>query len=127
MGQRVVRVNELVMREISAVLHSRYQSIAVGITITGVSVAPNLRSADVYYAVVGDAQAIANAGRFFAREKREIKRRIGMVITLKFLPDLHFIYDEAAERGNRLNCLMDEMGLEHQPQSLSPQEPGDKQ
>jgi ribosome-binding factor A len=111
MGQRVVRVNELVKREISQVLHTRYQSEAVYITITDVVVAPNLRNAKVYYSVVGDEAQSCNAGRFFAREKREIRTQIGKVIVLKYLPVLEFIEDSSTERGAYINSVMDDMGL----------------
>ena len=52
MGQRVVRVNELVKREISHVLHTRHRAESVHISILGVDVSPNLRKAKVFAAVV---------------------------------------------------------------------------
>lgn len=112
MSQRVVRVNELLKREISATLHSRYQSESVGITISEVSVSPDLRRAQVFYTVIGDEADVRDAQKLFARHGREIRRQVGSVIVLKYLPHLDFVHDDSMERGARLNKLLDEMGLE---------------
>ena len=43
MSNRTIRVNELIQRELGDILHRRYQSETVAITITEVRVAPDLR------------------------------------------------------------------------------------
>jgi ribosome-binding factor A len=113
---RVVRVNELIKRELSAILHTRYQEQSVRITVSEVNVAPNLRSAEVYYNVLGEEADAVAAGRFFARARVELRKQLGRNIVLKYLPHLSFHHDNSLERGNRLNALMDEMGLEGDPE-----------
>jgi len=112
MGQRVVRVNELIKREISQVLHVRYQAEAVDISILKVDVAPNLRSAKVFFATHGDEERRAFAERFLNRKAEAIRREMGKSITLKYLPRLEFLYDKGADYEERLNHLLDELGLE---------------
>ena len=112
MGQRVVRVNELVKREISHVLHTRHQAESVDISILGVDVSPNLRNANVFYATHGDAEKRILAERFFSRNHESIRRELGKTVTLKFLPHLHFMYDKGADHGEHLNELLDSLGLE---------------
>ena len=112
MGQRVVRVNELLKREISHVLHTRYRSESVDISIIGVDVAPNLRAAKVFFAPHGDAEKRHSAERFFSRHHAAIRKEMGKSITLKFLPHLEFIYDKGADYGEKLNKLLDDLGLE---------------
>lgn len=109
---RVVRVNELLKREISEILHTRYKGEAVYITVSDVSVAPNLRAADVFYDVIGGEERVDEARRFFGRERKEIQRQLGKNVVLKYLPQLHFVHDDSLARGTRLNQLMDELGLE---------------
>ncbi len=111
MGQRIVRVNELLKREISRVLHSRYQQEAVSITILDVETAPNLRQAKVFFSAVGDERVREQAERFLQRKRVEIQQAVGSVVVLKFLPQLEFIYDPSVERGARLNALLDELDL----------------
>ena len=122
MGQRVIRVNELLRREISHVLHTRYRGRATPITITEVDVAPNLRTARVFFSVIGDEQAVADAGRFFARHRGDIRSEVGKVIVLKYLPHLDFQPDAGSARGARLDALFDE--LEIPPEEPSPASPG---
>ncbi len=112
MSQRVIRVNELLKREISHVLHTRYQAESVQVTILAVDTYPNLRKAIVRYATHGDNQARVSAEQFFDRHGETIRREAGKVIRLKYLPHLTFIYDEGAEAGAYINQLLDELGLE---------------
>jgi ribosome-binding factor A len=112
MGQRVVRVNELLKREISHILHTRYQAETVETSVVLVDVAPNLRGAKVFFATHGDAAARGRAERFFAARRGEIRRELGRVVTLKYLPHLEFVYDKGADYGERLNQLLDDLGLE---------------
>ncbi len=123
MGQRVVRVNELLKREISHVLHTRYQRESVHISILGVDVAPNLRSAKVFFATHGDADIRNSAQRFFARNHQAIRQEMGKAVTLKYLPHLEFVYDKGADYGEKLNALLDELGLEGEvrPEQLDEQ------
>ncbi|MGJ3243621.1 MAG: ribosome-binding factor A [Opitutales bacterium] len=99
MSQRTIRVNELVRRELSSILHSTYRSESVAITITEVSVSPDLRNARVFYSVIGDAAAQADAGRLFARIGKDLRQRLSKAIVLKYLPHLHFRHDPGMARG----------------------------
>ena len=112
MGQRLVRVNELVKREISDVLHTRFQTEAVYITITEVEVFPDLRNARVYFSVLGSEDERERAERFLSGHAPEIRRQIGKRIILKYLPALEFISDHSIERGTRLNALLDDLAPE---------------
>jgi len=115
MGQRLVRVNELLKREISLVLHTAYQAEAVDITILAVDTAPNLRRAKVFFATHGDGRGRAAAEHFLARRQEAIRREVGSKVRLKYLPALEFIYDTGSDHGERINNLLDELGLEGEP------------
>lgn len=128
MGQRVVRVNELLKREISHILHTRYQAETVETSIVLVDVAPNLRSAKVFFATHGDAGVRTRAERFFASRHGDIRRELGRVVTLKYLPHLEFVYDKGADYGERLNQLLDDLGLEGEGPDSNPAGPrGDEE
>jgi len=112
MGQRVVRVNELIKREISHILHTRHRSETVDISILSVDTSPDLRNAKVFFATHGDAGKRVAAERFFARNAGGIRRMVGQAVRLKYLPRLDFRYAIGADEEERLNRLLDEMGLE---------------
>ena len=109
MSQRTLRVNALLKREISTLIHTVYPKATVAITITEVSTAADLRNARVYYSVVGDAAARAKAKAFFARNHATLRYQIGRRIVLKYLPALQFIYDGSIERGTRLLDIIDQL------------------
>jgi len=111
MGQRMLRVNELVRREVSEILHTRYKGESVYITVTGINVAPDLRRATVYYSVFGDDDRIRESRKFLKRESADIRRLLGKRVVLKYLPHLQFAYDDSIERGTHLNALIDQLDL----------------
>ncbi|MGA2053486.1 MAG: 30S ribosome-binding factor RbfA [Opitutales bacterium] len=106
---RAIRVNELVMRELSDLLHTRFRDRAVGITVTEVEVAQGLRSARVFYSVLGDARAREQAEELLAEIKGELRARLGKRVVLKYTPSLEFVYDESQERGSRTLTILDEL------------------
>lgn len=121
MSQRVVRINELIKREISQFLHTRYQAETVSITITEVSIAPDLRQGIVYYAVLGGPVVSQNAGRFFAKYGNEIRREVGRQVVLKFLPKFFYREDESIGRGVRINAILDDLGYAGPPAPPTPE------
>ena len=112
MGQRVIRVNELLKREISSVLHTRFRSRAVSITITDVDTAQDLRKATAYYAVIGDEAKKEAASRFFRSHGHEIQREVVRSIVLKYHPQIEFRPDPGIDRGSRLDAIFADLGME---------------
>jgi ribosome-binding factor A len=115
MSNRTLRINELVQREISAYLHTRYRSEAVAITITGVEIAPDLRTGKVFYGVVGKNVIPEETARWLEGKANEIRRHVGRHVVLKFLPQLTYVLDESAERASRLHRLLDELDAPRPP------------
>lgn len=112
MGQRLVRVNELLRREISTQMHEHYKKESVFITITEVDVAPDLRNARVYYSVIGDDENKKQARIFFQKTKADLKKRVSNYVTLKYFPHLEFKLDPSLEAGARLWNIMDAVAEE---------------
>jgi ribosome-binding factor A len=120
MGERKIRVGELIGREISGALHSRWRSESVAITIAEVDISPDLRNARVYYSVLGDREAAARAEKFLMSVRKELREIIAKNIRLKFTPALQFVYDPSYERGMRVLAALDELDEES---SETPEEP----
>ncbi len=109
---RVVRINELLKREISSILHTRYRDSSVRITISEVDTAPDMKAANVFYGVIGDETDTAQARHFFAKEGKEIREILGRHVIIKYLPHLKFQLDVGMERGAHMNELIDSLGIE---------------
>jgi ribosome-binding factor A len=111
MSQRTIRVNELIMREISELLHTRFKGDAVLITILDVSTSPDLRNARVYYSVLGGAESVVKARRFFRDHATEIRRFVSQKVILKYFPQFEFVYDPSIQRGMQVTQILDELDI----------------
>ncbi|MCX6951509.1 MAG: 30S ribosome-binding factor RbfA [Verrucomicrobia bacterium] len=120
MSNRTIRVNELVQRELSDILHRHFQTEAVTITITDVKVSPDLHDARVFINVIGDADTAEKKLRWLRTKAVEIRQELGRRIVLKFLPKFEYVLDQGAIRGERTRQLIDELG------PMTPDEPEKK-
>jgi ribosome-binding factor A len=109
---RVTRINELLKRELSDLLHTRFRDRAVSITVTDVDITPDLRSARVYYSVIGDARAQNEAAELLDEVKHELRTRVFKRVILKYTPALTFVFDDSLVRGNRTLAILDELAAQ---------------
>lgn len=112
MSQRNIRVNELIKREVSEILHTRYQAESVYITITRVDVSPDHRKAHVFFSVIGGEDRVRTALHWLTKHQKEIRRQVGKRIVLKFLPHLQFHHDPTIEEGDQVLDLLNELDEE---------------
>jgi ribosome-binding factor A len=112
---RVVRINELIKREISSILHTRFRDSAVRITVSDVETTPDLKAATVFYGVIGGEEEAAAARHFFGKNGAEIRMMVGKVVVMKYLPRLTFRYDDSMERGAHLNEIIDTLDIPEEP------------
>lgn len=109
MSNRLLRVNELMQREISAYLRKRYTSEATAITISGVEITGDLREAKVFYSAVGDAEAIERAGRWLRSKLPEIRAVVAKNVVIRHVPLLTVHQDVSGARALRIEGLLDEI------------------
>ncbi len=110
MSNRTIRVNELVQKELSDILHRRYQSEAVAITITDVKVSPDLHDARVFISVIGDSDTAEKKLRWLRTRAVDIRQELARRIVLKFLPKFVYVLDQSVLRGERTRKLIDDLG-----------------
>jgi ribosome-binding factor A len=118
----MVRVNELVQRELSAILRKNYQSEAVTITITEVRVSPDLHDARVLISVFGDEENAVQKLRWLRSKAPEIRQEIGRRIVLKFLPKFEYRLDEGTGHSLRMLQLLDELEASSRSETKPPAE-----
>jgi ribosome-binding factor A len=110
MSNRTIRVNELLRRELGDILRKHYQADAVAVTVTEVRVAPDLRDARVFIAIVGDADFIEKKMRWLRRQAAAIREELSKRIVLKYLPKIEYRLDEKTPKATQLLRLLDELG-----------------
>jgi ribosome-binding factor A len=109
MSNRLLRVNELMQREISAFLHSKYSSEAVAITITGVEITGDLREAKIFYSVLGAAPEAKRAGKWLVSHRDEIRGAVAKNVIIRHVPLLAFVHDDHAPRTLRIEKLLSDI------------------
>ena len=79
------------------------------VTITGVKMSPDLREARVYWAVHGDPEQRKHTAKGLENARGFLRREIGQHLKLRVTPEIRFAYDEAIDRGERIEQLIREV------------------
>lgn len=109
MAQRTVRVNELLQREVSDVLHTQWRDESVRITITACDISPDLRNLIVFYSVIGTDDDKRAARKLINKASKGIRAEVGRRVTLKYNPEYKFMYDDSGARGVSLIDTLDKV------------------
>jgi ribosome-binding factor A len=103
------RVNEAV-RTVVAEAVSELGDPRIGIvTVTGVSVSPDLHDARVYVSVFGSKKKRTAAMAALESARGVVQGRLAKELQMKRTPQLAFEYDPSVERGVQMAKLIDEL------------------
>ena len=106
---RSSRVAEQVQRELAELIRLELKDPRVGlVTLTGVELTPDYAHAKVFYTTLADMSARQDIDAGLRRASGFLRRELGRRIRIHTLPELHFVFDESVERGDRLSRLIDE-------------------
>ena len=113
-SHRMERVNTLMQREISLLIQRDIRDPRLDdyVSVTEVSVSPDLRFAKVYVSSIGGQEkerqilAALNSASGFLRSA------LAKTIRLRRMPELHFEWDNSIEKGDRVLRLIDEVSRE---------------
>ena len=109
MSNRTVRINELLQREISHVLHTKCGQEAVCYTITSVEIAPDLRTAKVYFSLLKKDADPVRALKWILTKVSLISEHLRRYVQLRYLPKLEFVHDDTPARAERVLNLLDQI------------------
>ena len=82
------------------------------VTVTAVSVTPDLREATVYVSVLGGERTRRSTLDGLESAHAVLQAKIGRELSLRRTPTLTFAYDDSVERGVRMTKLIDELTAE---------------
>jgi ribosome-binding factor A len=122
------RVAHLVQQQLAELFARGLKDPRVGlVTITGVKMSPDLREARVYWTVHGEPAVRDQTARGIEAARGWLRREVGGTLGLRVVPDLHFTYDEAIDRGDRIERLLREVReQEARPRDGAPSAPEDE-
>lgn len=111
-GTRTRRVAERLRTELSTLLARTVRDPGLlGVTITAVTMTGDLQLARVRYTLPagGDRRG---AARGLRRAQPYLRREIGQRLQLRQVPEIRFLYDDSAEKQDRIARLFDEIERE---------------
>lgn len=107
--KRTDRIGEMIQRKLAQIIPQEIRDPRLKgfITISAVKVAADLSHSKIYFTVLNDepkvAESILNSAASYLRTA------LARTITLRTVPQLHFIYDTSIEYGQKLSRLIDDV------------------
>ncbi len=107
--QRADRLGEQMRRDLAELLEEEFGEIAGGLTsITRVSLSRDLRVAKVYWSHLGNDSDRDIIAEFLQRERGRIRSDVGKGLSIRYIPQLTFVFDPSIAESQRLTSLIDE-------------------
>jgi ribosome-binding factor A len=113
--KRCDKVAETIHETVSAILLRGLNDPRIGfVTITAVEVTVDLHLARIFFTVIGDDSAKKNTEAGLNSAKGYIRRELGKVLTMRYIPDIVFVYDHSQDYGSRIDSILKEIDKEHE-------------
>ena len=108
MKHRLLRVNELVKRELSSTITREINFEGALVSINAVDVAPDLKSAHVFVSTLGTDNGKRVIDKLEAH-RPALQAELSRNVVLKYTPHLIFHLDESIKRGARVLEILDDL------------------
>ena len=105
---RLLRVNELLKRELSSLIAREVSFDSALVTVNQVDVSPNLKNAHVFVSVLGSEPKTAVMAKLEAH-RTILQADLAKHVVLKYTPHLVFHIDDSIERGTRVIEILQEL------------------
>lgn len=113
MHNRPSRIGDQLRAELADLLAREVHDPGIGfLTITRVTVTPDLAHARVRYTTMGEAKARGESQRALERAAPFLRRQIGRRLRLKRVPELEFFFDASIEQQDRIERILQEIHAE---------------
>jgi len=109
-GDRPARVGERIREELSLLLLRKVNDPGLApVTVTEVSVTPDLRIAHVNYSALVSTEERPAVAKALRRSSGFLRRELGHLLGLRYAPELQFHYDDSFDRGARIDAILREI------------------
>src|SRR3546814_5430050 len=104
--QRSDRISAQLRREIGTLVHEAVRNDGLpSVSVSDVEVSRDMAHAKVFVTTLLPEQAVP-AVKALRDRAREIRFRLGKMLKLRSVPELHFHYDDSVDRGDRIEALL---------------------
>ena len=120
--RRPEKIAELIREEISQIVGYELEDPRVlSVTVTDVRVSDNLRDARVFVVAEGTEEERVAALKALQKAAPYVRRQLGLLLNLKYTPEIHFVRDTVEESATRVEALLSEIAQDNS-QPPSPEE-----
>ena len=118
-SHRMIRVNEEVKIELSAIIQREVKDPRIDslVSVVAVDTTGDLKECKVYISVLGDEEKRAQTMEGLKSSAGFIRRELAHRLNLRNTPNLHFMLDTSIERGVEMAKLIRDVRLEDESQS----------
>ena len=113
-GNRGKRLSGEFQKEISSVisqkLKNKYPELSAIISVTDTDIAPDLKSAKIYISIFDpNEEKRQNSFEIIRQNAGFIRHELAMVMRLRTVPELRFIFDESMEHGSKIDKILEDL------------------
>jgi ribosome-binding factor A len=108
------RVATAIHHEMTGLVQSAMNDPRLGfVTVTGVDLSQDLRHAKVFVSILGSESARASSLEALASAAGYLRRELAHRLNMRRTPDLQFHLDVSGDHGERIEQLLQDVGLGH--------------
>ena len=112
MKHRMLRINEVVKRELSGIIAREMSFAGALVSINHVDVTSDLKNAHVFVSVLGSDSGESVLSKL-ASHRVTLQAELARHVTMKYTPHLIFRLDDSIERGARVIEILQEIETPH--------------
>ncbi|MGL5540470.1 MAG: 30S ribosome-binding factor RbfA [Erysipelotrichaceae bacterium] len=110
MSGKAERMGTIIQKEVSEIIQFELKDPKVGfVTVTDVRCTADLSIAKVYVSFLGKEERKEAGMKALQRSKGFIRSELAKRLTVRKTPDLVFLHDDALERGNKIENIIQEI------------------
>ena len=112
--KRVDRINRQILNILSDILIKNIDLSYLGfITFTSVDVAPDLRTAKVFYSILSGKLPDSKVDVEINKKQKAFKKFMSSQLSLRYIPDITFILDETLAYSEKIDNLLKDQNEIH--------------
>ncbi len=113
-GNRGKRLSGEFQKEISSVisqkLKNKHPELSAIISVTDTDIAPDLKSAKIYISIFDpNEEKRQDSFEIIRQNAGFIRHELAMVMRLRTVPELRFIFDESMEHGSKIDKMLEDL------------------
>ena len=104
---RKERIGTQLQQELASLIRDELRDPrVVGVTVTEVDAAPDMRNAPVKVSLLGSDAQLAEAVKGLTRAAGKLRHDLGERLQMRHLPQLRFVADKGMRDGDRVNGII---------------------